>query len=247
MTVESLLARSTVYRLMSMLFRHPDAEVKRWFEERDYRWLPQIIGLPELARSDGVKESSQLLVDALDSTNICEWRSEHEKVFGHSILGPAPPYELEYGEEHSHRQPQELGDIGAFYQAFGLRVATAAHERVDHIVPQCEFLHFLLYKQACAVDDGLGQLAELCEQVTRQFLADHLGRWGAAFALRLARTNQSNLLARAGDMLFGWLTEECEQAGVTLGAHDLPLRSPEEKDLGCTSCALAGNADALQD
>jgi TorA maturation chaperone TorD len=146
---------------------------------------------------------------------------------------------LEYGEEHSHRQPQELGDIAAFYAAFGLQRADGSHERVDHIAVECEFLSFLLYKQACAADEGALDGAQVSREAARGFLADHLGRWAPAFALRLTREQAGEALTAAGELLLGWMAQECARADVPLGSGDLPLRAPKEQDVGCATCLPA--------
>jgi TorA maturation chaperone TorD len=184
-------------------------------------------------------------VAALDTVSIPEWAQEHERVFGHSVQSTAPPYELEYGEEHSHRQPQELGDIAAFYQAFGLRASSASHERVDHIVTECEFMQYVLYKQACALDEGSQERADVCEAAARQFLADHLGCWGPAFCLRLSRAAEQGILGAVTEAALAWLVQDCARVGVPAGSRDLPLRLPKERDeVGCAACApQPGRAD----
>ena len=61
---------------------------------------------------------------------------------------PFPPYETEYGNEALFQQPQEMGDLMGFYQAFGLTVRVDEHERCDHISCKCrKFLLFLLSKK----------------------------------------------------------------------------------------------------
>jgi TorA maturation chaperone TorD len=237
--IEELLARSAVYHGLSVVLRRPDAETATWLTRNEHRRLPELIGLLERDGLAHPLEAARRLATALGSVSILEWTRGYERVFGHAVQGVAPPYELEYGEEHSHRQPQELSDIAAFYTAFGLQVSKAAHERVDHIVTECEFMQYLLYKQACAFEEGAKEQADVCEAAARQFLADHLGRWGPAFALRLSRTVSEGLLAAVADVLLAWLVQECARQEVPLGSCDLPLRSPKEQDaVGCAACAL---------
>ena len=266
-TIEVLLARSACYHALSVLLRHPptrqrpapragatpslpaegrpgrwgdhpDAQTAQWLERREHHRLPEVIAWLVGERGSEVLEPARRVVTLLDSISLEEWTRQYERIFGHSVQSMAPPYELEYGEEHSHRQPQELGDIAAFYQAFGLRAATAAHERVDHIVAECEFLQYLLYKQACALDEGQEEHAALCQTAARQFLADHLGRWGPAFALRLARASGKGALGAVAEMTLTWLMWDCAKMGVAAGPRDLPLRLPKERDeAGCAACA----------
>ena len=236
--IEELLARSAVYRALAMVLRHPDDDTRKWLAAREHHRLLEVMALGSNGEA-GLREAARRLAAALDAASMAEWSRDYERIFGHSVQSAAPPYELEYGEEHSHRQPQELGDITAFYQAFGLRASFASHERVDHIATECEFLHYLLYKHACAVDEEAAEHAQVCDAATRQFLADHLGRWGPAFCLRLSRAAGSGIEGAAATMVLGWLSQECARMGVPLGSCDLPLRSPTEQDaVGCAACAL---------
>jgi TorA maturation chaperone TorD len=235
--METLLARSVVYRALSVLLRHPDAATAKWLVACEHHRLPEV--LERLGSNGRTSEQARRLLKMLDAATPPDLTREHERTFGHAVQGAAPPYELEYGEEHSHRQPQELGDIAAFYAAFGLTIATSAHERVDHVEAECEFLHYLLYKQACAIDEDADEPAQVCKEAIRRFLADHLGRWGPAFALRLTRVAGDDWLSVVGELLLEWLSQECARMDVPLGSCDLPLRSPKEQDaIGCAACAL---------
>ena len=244
--IEELLARSAVYHALGVLLRYPEASAEKWLAQGEHRQLPLL--LEQVHSSQGARcgELGRRVVRLLDETTFSGWVRQHEQAFGHAVQGTSPPYELEYGEEHSHRQPHELGDIAAFYAAFGLRLATSSHERVDHISTQCEFLHYLLYKHACAMDESHPEHGTVCEEAVGRFLADHLGRWGPAFALRLSRSS-SPLLAAVGALLLAWLIEDCGRIQVPVGSCDLPLRLPKERDEpGCAACVLnqPGAADA---
>jgi TorA maturation chaperone TorD len=236
--IEELLARSAVYRALSVLLRYPDANTAKWLVAREPHRLPEV--LERLSAGGRLPDQARRLSSALDAAALPDLARQHERVFGHAVQGAAPPYELEYGEEHSHRQPQELGDIAAFYAAFGLSAAARAHERVDHVGTECEFLHCLLYKQACAVDAEAHEQAAVCGNAVQRFLADHLGRWGPAFALRLTRVAGDDWLGVVGELLLEWLSQECARMDVPLGSRDLPLRSPKEQEAaGCAACLPA--------
>lgn len=238
--LETLLARSAVYGTLAVLLRYPEADTAKWLAMQEYHRLPEIV--QRVCRNGGAPllQAAGLLVQKLDSMSVEAWIPQYEQVFGHSVRGAAPAYEMEYGEEHEYRQPQSLSDIAAFYQAFGLRVSSRARERADSIVTECEFLQFVLYKQACALDDGKEQEAQTCEAAARRFLADHLGRWGPAFCLRLSRAADSAIFAKIADVALAWLMEECARMQVPAGSIDLPLRLPKEGDgMDCAACPFA--------
>src|SRR3989338_9838159 len=246
--IEELLARSAVYRALAVLLRQPEAGLEAWVAAREHRRLLEV--LERLHSDERLLETARRLAASLERADMPELTRRHERTFGYAVQGSSPSYELEYGEEHSHRQPQELGDLAAFYTAFGLQRAGGSHERVDHIAVECEFLYFLLYKEACAVDEGLHDGAQVCGEAARRFLADHLGRWAPAFALRLMRACAGDLLTATGELLLGWMMQECACVDVPLGSSDLPLRSPKEQDVGCAAClpaeATSGCSGAAQ-
>jgi len=220
-----------------MVLRHPDQETVKWLEKGEHHRWPEILTVLTQDPESPFVKATQRLAKALDITSIAEWTKEYEQIFGHSVQSAAPPYELEYGEEHSHRQPQELGDIAAFYQAFGLQLSALAHERVDHVVTECEFMQYLLYKQACALDEGQSEHVEIGRDAAKQFLVDHLGRWGPAFALRLSRVTHGGVLEAVAQLTLEWLMLESARMQVPYGPHDLPLRQPKEQDdIGCAAC-----------
>lgn len=231
--IEALLARSAVYHALGVLLRHPSAQPEGWLSSREYRRWPEIV---QLLRGEGAFATR--LAQALKGAAIPAWTRQYEQIIGHSVQSAAPPYELEYGEPHSHRQPQELGDIAAFYQAFGLQNAPQAHERADHIATECEFMQFLLYKHAVALEDGHVEGAATCEQAARRFFQDHLGRWGAAFASRLSRAAGGGVLEVVAEALSDWLQQEGMRLGVGIGPREMPLRQWQEPDIACAGCAM---------
>ena len=156
-----------------------------------------------------------------------------------TVRGPVPDYELEYGDENSHRQPQVLGDIAAFYRAFGLEPNRKVHERVDHISVECEFMHFLLYKEAYALQfDNSQEKAETCHRASCRFLEEHLGCWVPSFALRLAKHAKEGLMKYLADFTKMFVVGDCQQIGITTDFKELSLRLPKEEEPGCMGCSL---------
>ena len=234
-----LLIRSHGYRLLAALLRRPYGEEgcrlqgdlqthERRLESLDTPWKHR------LAR--GIEKLSRLLPEIAQN----EWVREYEYCFGHTAHSKVSAYELEYGGEHSRREPQELADIAAFYQAFGLQVREGAHERGDHIHVESEFMHFLTFTAGYALERGENDHAAICEESASRFLSDHLARWAPVFAVRLRRTAQSDWMKAIADFSLCFILTECEMQGIEAGDPDMPLRVIEEKvETGCVSCALS--------
>ncbi|OGW86298.1 MAG: hypothetical protein A3C35_01820 [Omnitrophica bacterium RIFCSPHIGHO2_02_FULL_46_11] len=235
-----LFARSQGYRLLAILLRYPkmgeglnllQASLKDYegsLEDIETPWKNQLVRY--------VKKLSQTLPNISED----EWIREYEYCFGHTANSKVSAYELEYGEEHSHREPQELADITAFYQAFGLQVSKKAHERGDHIHVECEFMHFLTFKAVYALEHGQKDHAATCEESALRFLSDHLVRWMPAFAVRLGRTARFDWLNAIADFALCFILTECDIQGIEAGDRNLPIRIVEEKvETGCVSCQLS--------
>lgn len=242
--IDRLLARSAVYSLLALLFRIPGEEHKKLLSERTYVNCLNSMNLFCEEEAE-IFRSRDDLIGILKKISFEDWLAQHQSLFGHSAHGDAPPYELEYGEEHSHRQPQELGDIAAFYEAFGLKLASDVHERVDHVAVELDFLHFLTLKEAYALaHDGLSK-AKICAEATRLFLADHLGRWLPVWTFRMTKIAKEGLYKNLGGFAFHFIVKECSLFGIEPGPRDLPLRVLEKmEEVGCQKCpfpSFSGN------
>ena len=151
-------------------------------------------------------------------------------LFGHTARGPVSPYETEYGEDSLFLPAQEMADLAAFYRAFGLTLNAAAHERLDHISCQCEFLLILARKEAYAYQQGDHSLLDETRRASRLFLRDHRGRWAPAFGRILAQADRDGFYGVLGDLCRAFVTQECARLGVTAGPEFLRLRSPQPAD-----------------
>jgi TorA maturation chaperone TorD len=235
---DHLLARSRIYHLLACLFRHPNSTNDSFRIEKDAcEWETAVGLLPAPYSQDLLMASLRRLVQELKGISKEAWIRHYEACFGHTAHGPVPCYELEYGEEHSHRQPQQLGDISAFYLAFGLKIHTQAYERVDHIAVECEFMQYLLFKEAYALANDAQENALICREASDRFLREHLGPWVPSFARKLFRHAPGDLLKAAADFTLAFITWDCQAQGIPMGPQNLPVRCLQEKEeTGCTGC-----------
>ena len=235
--VRELLARSFFYQLFSELLRHPSAGRDRIFVEESKGACQEAVQFIDGERRGQVGKLLNELFDKIKQTSDADWATAYESCLGHTAHSRVPAYELEYGEEHSHRQPQELADITAFYQAFGFQVSKKAHERPDHVTVECELMHALLYKEAYALNQGEEEHATICREGSKQFLSEHLAKWFPAFTFRLSKFHQDGLMKLIADAAFYFILAECEAQGISLGAKDLSVRAIQEKEeTDCVSC-----------
>lgn len=236
--IEQLLARGRLYQALAHFLRHPALrESQLPDEEKIVEWQEavEIIKFPEAVQ---LKNCLKLLVEELKKTDREAWIRQYEQCFGHTAMGPVPLYELEYGEEESLRQPHQLADISAFYHAFGLHVNKKIYERVDHAGVECEFVQYLLFKEAYALDQKQEENALTCRIACYRFILEHLGRWFPSFGLRLEKCAQTGLMKRIADFAMEFVTQDCQTLNISPGPYDLPVRSVQEREeISCLGCS----------
>ena len=143
------MCRGILYEALALGFRPPAEETAaRLASTAGAEALADAAALLDPELCDCARKLARAgLADGLEALADC-----FQGLFGHTVRGPVPPYETEYGAEGLFLQPQEMGDIGGFLRAFGLAVHPSSHERIDHISCECEFLCFLCQKEAYALD-----------------------------------------------------------------------------------------------
>jgi DMSO reductase family type II enzyme chaperone len=222
------LCRSALWEALALGFRLPTEETAARLASPD--------GAGALAAAAGpldVDQKTDLTARVLRLARrdgLDDLEDSFRRLFGHTARGTVPPYETEYGEDSLFLPAQEMGDLAAFYRAFGLTLNAAAHERLDHIACQCEFLLILARKEAYALERDDAAMLEATRGAVRLFLSDHLGRWAPAFGRKLAREDGNGFYGALGDLCHAVVVAECARLGVAAGPELLRLRSPLPDD-----------------
>jgi len=242
--IDLALARATLYSALALAFRPPtEASIARIIDPDNAAALADAAALldPEggSALVTGVTtlaRSGQIGVDALGSA--------HRTLFGHTARTTVPPYETEYGNEAIFQQPQELGDLMGFYHAFGLTINCAAHERLDHISCECEFLSFLALKEAYALEQSDTEMRGEINKAQKLFLKDHLGRFLPTFAQKLGDADPSGFYAALAQFCLRFANQESARFSIPLGGANLPLR-PADDDRVPMACGSGADCAAM--
>jgi TorA maturation chaperone TorD len=218
------LCRAALYTALALGFRPPTPETI----ER----LTEPVAADALADAAGVLDGKWGTSDLGDAAaalarpgvEVAQLAADYRHLFGHTARGEVPAYETEYGDEALFQQPQELGDLAGFMQAFGLTLRPEAHERIDHVSCECEFLAFLACKHVYAVSHGDDAMLEATTRATRLFLRDHVARFAPAFARRLMRADPRGVYGALARLLLILVLTDCQRAGIAAGPEGLGLR-----------------------
>ena len=147
-------------------------------------------------------------------------------------------YETEYGRMRGMSKGHDLADIAGFYRAFGLDLdADHARETGDHIAIELEFYSMLLTKQAYLDEHGDGEGSSIVLDARKKFLADHLGRFASAIALRGAVKDDE-----VYGPVFDWVSRivggECTALGVAPPPLDWFADPDAKEEMKCGSVHL---------
>jgi len=172
--------------------------------------------------------------------------SEYRQVFSHNLTPDCPPYETQYGSTHIFWQSQQLADIAGFYRAFGLELSQQAHERLDHLAVELEFMGYLSLKEAYALERHHDAQGAVVQDAQRKFLNEHLGRWVGAFSSRVQAKLPGGAYASLAETLNLVVRWDCQRLGVKPEAlrFDATAQRQEPNEERCLPCGPGGPACA---
>ena len=218
------LCRSALWEALALGFRRPTEETVTRLAAPDgaLRLADAAAALDRVEGSDVAARTRGLARDPVPSLSTLG--AAYARVFGHTARGRVTPYETEYGEDSVWAPQREMSDLGAFFHGFGLGLAPGAHERLDHVACECEFLMFLARKEARALAVGDDTMLDETRRAARLFLRDHLGRWAPALAAKLSREDRDGFYGALGRLCAAFTVVECGRVGVSAGPEFLRLR-----------------------
>ncbi len=241
------LCRSILYEALALGFRRPTARTMERLGTPD-----AVAALAEAAalldedaspaasdRSDGLAGRVRALARVPDGASLELLTLGHLKLFGHTVRGPVPAYETEYGEDTLFQKPQEMSDIAGFLAAFGLVLDPHKHERIDHISCELEFLAFLARKEAHALESGSAAMRDETRRAVRLFLKDHLARIVPSFARRVVAADPAGFYGLLARLCDAFVRTECERYEAPAGPEMLRLRLPID-DGAPLACGVPG-------
>ncbi len=236
-TITVAFARSGMYQFLSVAFFYPEEELfsliqEETFAENATGWVHRLF---ECGGNQSLRRFENL-ASSLESFSLEDLQVEYQRIFGHTISKEYPPYETEYGKAHIFQSSQDMADIAGFYRAFGLEPSEELKERLDHISIELEFMHFLIYKEAYALEYHGLENSQICREAQRNFLKEHLGRWAPFFVRLLSKKVGKGFYKELTALTEGFLAFETQFLEVT--PEEIRHFTPAafEPELACLSC-----------
>jgi len=241
-------AGAAAYSLMAHGFRYPDGAWLATLTDPE-RWQDWTCQLSETHHEAMAPlEALRLAIEGLNtSSGLEQLQEQFALLFGHSVRGTCPPYELEFGKSEVIQRASDLADISGFYAAFGMELTGDVSERADHFSVESEFLAVLSAKAACAIESHDQEHLATVLDAQRAFLKSHLGRWFPAFSRRVMEFNPGSFYGRLADFTNAFLTSECKRFDVSLGSVYLQLRQVDPVQEATQSCGVPGECGSTGD
>lgn len=222
--------RANVYGFLAQVFAYPRRETFEILSRGNI--LEAFKGIEEKLLTQAYQIIE--LLQTLGYEKVCD---EYVQTFGHTISTECPPYETSYGEAHIFQQTHEMADIAGFYRAWGLDIASDAHDRLDHISAECEFMSFLLLKLDYFLSKGEKEAEGICLDSSKKFLKEHLGKWTPIFTALVMRKSSGGLYHKAVKFLKEFIEKEVEIFGVEPVVYtEKDFRSGAFEDGQCSQC-----------
>lgn len=238
---EIALCRSGIYEALTIGFRPPgEVTINRLISAKQNLMFANLASKID----ENLAEDVSNLKEKVDAQLEDKLETSYYNLFGHSARSSVPPYETEFGDKSLFQQPQQLADITGFLKAFGLEINSDAHERIDHISCELEFMCFLTRKEAYAIENDKSAMLKETLKAERSFLKDHLARFTPTFSHLCIKEDPKGFYGNLGRLLQNFNLSECAKFDLKSGSEKLQLRSSVEVD-ECFDCEFSGDVKEL--
>lgn len=244
------VAADAAYSLLAGALRYPDsAFADALARENEWAWVSAVVEGYDPAAAEDLRAWRGRAAASARSARSGEVASclrddlsaAHLRLFGHSVRGACPLYEMEYGHGEIVQQAPQLADITGFYAAFGLEVVPEFHERADHVSVECEFMALLSAKEVYAAEHGDNEGGDIVRGAQRAFLEAHLGRWLPALCRRIIDGDPAGFYSALARFATSFMTCECARFNVPQGPQFLELRPTDPTTDASIDCGAEEN------
>jgi DMSO reductase family type II enzyme chaperone len=171
-------ARSRAYRVIVEAFAYPEGEQLDSIRTGELaRALEESLGAVDPGLVEGIDREALRDGGVEDGLAV-----EYTRLFDVGPSGPPCPL---YGGLYGGARMKTMEEAVRFYNHFGLSLSSSPRELPDHLTTQLEFLHFLAFREAEALEAGRD--AAPFRRAQRDFVERHPGRWLPKLRARLEK------------------------------------------------------------
>ncbi len=195
-------ARSLAYHVFAGLFEYPDG--------------PQAEAIRSGALAGKLRQALVAVDPSVDEA--ADWEALGEAGEGDDLAveftrlfdvgSGAPPCPL-HGGLYGGARMKTMEEAVRFYNFFGLTLSETPRELPDHLITQLEFLHFLAFREAQALESGSD--AGAWQRAQRDFVGRHPGRWVPQLLARLEKEEPMPFFRELVGRLAGFLEDEARR------------------------------------
>jgi TorA maturation chaperone TorD len=202
---------------------------KAFYNEPDRRWLDELIAeqvfaeapfgaeQPEIVRGlEILQEWTMSHADGLSEENFAELKMDYIRLFiGLDTLPTAPWESVYFGRERLVFQEQTV-QVREWFARFGLQAERLNREPDDHIGLELIFVAHLATLALNSIEMNDQLAAEKYLQAQRDFLFEHLLRWGPAWTRLVKEHAGTDFYRGLAHLTHGALLAAAEQLQVEL-------------------------------
>jgi DMSO reductase family type II enzyme chaperone len=207
-------ARAVVYRFLARCFSYPDKELLDLFDRTRIEEFLQswhLLGMDENEEIAGV--SRWLEEWCSPEKALPELEKEYTRLFiaAYPNKVVAPPYSSVYLGDSRQVWGASTAQVARLYEAAGLGMNENFHDIPDHIAAELEFASYLILEQQEHNRTEADRTRELAS-IEREFLAEHLCKWGPLFLSRVAEYSKVDFYRVIARLAQKFIDYECKQA-----------------------------------
>ena len=169
-----LSGKMELYKMISIGFHYPDLSI--YNDIKNQKFLLAFENAWYNVTNDEKKFSDKSLLNILSLKDISfeDFESNYITDFEATVPGSGCSlYERHYLINEKFNTL--LLELKAFYKNFELNKSPEFNESEDHIVFELEFMHFLIFKELQAIEEGIDK--KPYQNCRYDFLARHLTKW----------------------------------------------------------------------
>mgnify|MGYP001572892350 CR=1 FL=1 len=204
----------------------PEGILQSLYRADFYRALSMALDFPTVDNVSSISEISEGLIES-EATDI-RLKPLFEIVKSHCALKFLPELEAEYfriftsgidcpeseGSYYPVDRGTVVGDVCAFYEAFGLQSASKQGPP-DSMKMELAFMSYMALKEGYATEQNDTENLDIVVDAEKKFLQAHLGRWGFIFSHRLLESSDNEFYKNISMILESFLESEIQKLQIS--------------------------------